>query len=62
MLSLKAKKIKKVYADAKKAGIIIKSFKNGCFVASSGLEYTPNELLLIVYGNSYAPKFLKKEG
>ena len=54
------KRLKKVLADARKAGIVIKSYKNGCFVASSGLKYTKAELLILTYGNSHAPTWLKK--
>lgn len=60
MLNLKARKIKQLIIKAKEAGIIIKSFKNGCFVAQDGLEYTKNELLIMAYGNDAAPEWLKR--
>ena len=56
-----ARKLKKVLTDARKSGIIIKGFKNGVFYTDKNTGYTKMELLLTVYGNDYAPSFLKKD-
>jgi hypothetical protein len=55
-----ARKLKKLLIDARKIGIIITSYKQGLYYAKNNTAYTELELLLSVYGNDYAPSWLKK--
>ena len=57
---MRDRKLKKLLIDAKKIGIIITSYKQGLYHAKNNTAYTELELLMSVYGNEYAPEWLKR--